>query len=199
MNRNVLCAALAASFVGAPASAQVFLDRSNWVTAAGGAVTTPDYSVFAPVDFVPGVSFDMGGFFDVLATGGSTGDADLNNVPNFVFDFSPGGLSSVTFSFDTEITAFAGLWSNTFVQDGFAVTTGNGNTYDLGALGGGAPSAAFIGIVEATAFDSVTFTTATPGGDDFVFFREFEFVSVPAPASAALLGLGAIAGVRRRR
>ncbi len=199
MTRTAMACAIVVSCAGATASAQTFLDRSNWVTAAGGAITTPDYAAFAPVDFEPGTPFDMGGFFHVTANGGSTGDADLNTVPNFVFDFSPGDLSSVTFTFETEITAFAGLWSNTFVQDGFAVTTGNGNTYDLGALGGGAPSAVFVGIVEATAFSTVTFHTAGPGGDDFVFFREFEFAYVPAPASAGLLALGAVVGVRRRR
>lgn len=38
-----------------------------------------------------------------------------------------------------------------------------------------------------------------PVGSDEVVTRTFELVVIPAPASAALLGLGVLAGVRRRR
>ena len=199
MFRSTLTAVVAIACVSATASAQTFLDRTAWEAAASGPVISPDYAAIGPVEFDPGVSADLGGFFDVLATGGVTGDADLNAAPNFVFDFDPAGLQSVTFTFDTPITAFGALWSNTFVQDGFAVTTGNGDTFDLEAVAGATLSSTFVGVIDAAGFSTLTFSTSPGGGDDFVFFNTFEFVEIPSPATAGLLGLGALAATRRRR
>lgn len=179
---------------------QTFLDRAAWAASAGGAIVSPDFLELGPVDFAPGVETDLGGFFDVMPTGGGPNSARLNDVPNFIFDFDPAGLTSVTFTFDTPITAFAALWSNTFVQDGFAVESGSGMFYDLGAIGGDPLGGEqFIGVVEDAGFSTLTFTTATPGGDDFVFFTAFEFVEVPAPGAAGVLAFAGLAGMRRRR
>ena len=200
MRYEALVTGAVVACAAAPALSQVFTTRTDWVTAAGGDITTPDYSTFGEIDFVPGSPTDLGGFFSVTAAGGATGDASLNSVPNFVFDFAPGGLSSVTFTFDAPITAFAALWSNTFVQDGFSVSTPE-ETYDLHSY---TPTlnAQFIGFVESSGFTTVTFTTTSPmggGGDDFVFFREFEFAAVPSPSGAALLALAGVGAARRRR
>lgn len=199
MYRSTLSAAVAVACVSATASAQTFLDRTAWETAAGGTVIAPDYAALAPVDFAPGVSVDLGGFYDVLATGGALGDADLNTVPNFVFDFDPSGLQSVTFTFDIPIVAFGADWSNTFVQDGFAVATSNGDSIDLEDAAGTLLSSTFVGFVDMSGINSVTFTTSPGGGDDFVFFTNFDFVEIPSPATAGLLGLSAFAAARRRR
>lgn len=195
---KLVCASAVVASVSGVASAQVFFDRGDWVAAAGGGVVSPDFSAFAPTEFAPGVSTDLGGFFSVTANGGALGDAELNTVPNFVFDFAPGGLASVEFNFDTPITAFAAVWSNTFVQDGFTVSSGS-TLYDLNVLSDPLGSQ-FIGFVEADGFSTVRFTTTVnPGnGDDLVFFNTFEYVPVPAPASAFVLGGAAIASRRRR-
>jgi hypothetical protein len=202
MFKKVILGAVAVAAVNATAfaGAGVFLDdEAGWLASADGTVVTPDYTTVAPVDFSPGVPTDLGGFYDVLATGGGPGSASLNGVPNFVFDFSPGGLSSVTFTFDTPITGFSGIWSNTFVQDGFQVSTPFAD-YDLGAISGNDLSARFIGIHEAAPFSTVTFSTASPvGGDDFVFFNSFNFVEIPAPGAVALLSVAGLVGTRRRR
>lgn len=200
MKRTLMASAALIACAGSAAYGQTFLDRASWEAAANGPVITPDLAAASPIDFAPGVATSVGGAFDVLATGGGVGDASLNAVPNFVFDFAPGGLSSVTFTFSTPITAFAGEWSNTFVQDGFAVESGSGAFYDLGLIGGEPlGSNQFIGVVEPGGFSTLTFTTATPGGDDFVFFTAFEFVEIPSPGTAALLGVAGVAAVRRRR
>jgi hypothetical protein len=195
---TTIAIALAAGSASAFAGAGVFIDdEAGWLANADGILVTPDYTALAPVDFDPGVSTNLGGFYDVLATGGAPGDANLNTVPNFVFDFSPGGLSSVTFTFDTPITGFSALWSNTFVQDGFRVSTPSAD-YDLNDLSANL-SAQFIGIHEATPFSTVTFSTTGAGGDDFVFFNTFNFVEIPTPGAAALLGVAGLAAARRRR
>lgn len=196
-NRTVAVSAVCVTALAGAAHAQVFLDRTAWVSAAG-AVTTPDVGALGEFSFAEGTPTDLGGFFTVTATGGPDGAAELNDVPNFVFDFAPGGLSSVTFTFDTPITAFAAVWSNTFVQDGFSVSTGT-NTYDLEAEAGDTLSSTFVGFVESSGFSTLTFTTNTPGGDDLVFFREFEYSVVPAPSAAAVLGFGGVLAARRRR
>jgi hypothetical protein len=195
ISRNLLAFAVVAS-AGATASAGIIFDRATWVSSVGGPVTTPDYSGFAPVDFPPDTPVDLGGNFTVTSTGGSTGDADLNTVPNFVFDFAPGGLSSVTFEFPTPILGFAALWSNTFVQDGFTVSSPF-NDYDLNVISSDL-NAQFIGFTEASPFTTVTFTATNDPGDDFVFFREFEF-AVPSPGAASALMAAGVLGLRRRR
>ena len=150
--------------------------------AAVGSSFTPDYASLAEIDFPLGTT-DFYGFFDVTTDGGpgtSANAARFNDVGNFVFDFDPVDLSSVTVTFPTPITGFAGLWSNTFVQDGMRVSTPL-NDYDLNALA--APlDAAFIGITEASPFDSIRFSTSENiPGDDFVFFRELTYAPVPEP------------------
>ena len=200
MSRATLFSATVVLVTSQVSFGQTFLDRAAWAASAGGAIVSPDFLELGPVNFASGVATDLGGFFDVMPTGGGPSSAQLNDVPNFIFDFDPNGLTSVTFTFDTPITAFAAEWSNTFVQDGFAVESGSGESYDLGAIGGNPLGInQFIGVVEADGFNTLTFTTATAGGDDFVFFTAFEFVEVPAPGGAAMLALGGLAALRRRR
>lgn len=191
-SRNILAVAVVASS-GAVASAGIIFDRTTWVSSVGGPVTTPDYSALAPVDFPDGVPVDLGGNFIVTAEGD---DADLNTVPNFVFDFSPGGLASVTFDFPTPILGFAAVWSNTFVQDGFTVSSPF-NDYDLNVISSDL-NMQFIGFTENAPFSTVTFTATNDPGDDFVFFRDFEF-AVPAPSAASALMAAGVVGLRRRR
>ena len=192
-------AALLFCFAAAPASGDIFLDRAGW-EAAVGEVTAPDYDALAPVDFPAGVT-DFYDFFDVTVDK-TDGTSNFNGAGNFVFSFDADEVRSVTFAFDEAITGFSALWSNTFVQAGFRVSSPF-NDYDLNAISDDV-NAQFIGFTEEAAFDTVTFSTTAPLGDDFVFFSDFDFgrtAAVPEPGSAALLAAAALAGgvVRRRR
>ena len=192
MKRAIAALALGGFATGA-ASGQIFFNETDWMNASGGNFVAPDYNNLAPISFPEGTT-DFYGYFDVTSVG--NGSATYNSARNFVFDFD--ALDTVTFTFDTPITSFAAIWSNTFVQDGFRVSTPF-NDYDLNVLDPGL-NAVFIGFVENTPFSTVTFTTSNPTmGDDFVFFNTFNFYEVPAPASAAILGMGGLVAARRRR
>lgn len=198
---GVLALAVLAS--AGTATGQVFFDEPSWSAASSGNFVAPDYVAIGPTLFPEGTT-NLGGFFDVTVeldpvTGGTFNpdfDAELNSVPNFVFDFDP--VDTVTFTFPTPITSFAALWSNTFLEDGFRVSTPF-NDYDLNVLADPL-NATFIGVVEATPFSTLTITTSSPTqGNDFVFFRQFNYYEIPAPGSAALLAIGGFAAARRRR
>ncbi len=173
----------------ATAQADVFFDQASY-DAASGTNVVPDYDSLAAIDFPLGTT-DFYGHFDVTSAGGAgtTGsDATFNSAGNFVWNFDPTNLSSVVFTFDEPIIGFSGNWSNTFVQDGFRVTTPS-NSYDLNDLVTDL-NATFIGITESTPFSTVTFSTSENiPGDDFVFFRAFTYAPVPEPASSAIAGL----------
>lgn len=197
---KLLSVAVVAS-CGAAASAQVFIDdQAGWEAAAVGPITAPDYVALGAALFDIG-STDYNGLFTVtVATNGASfnpdGDAEINAIGNFVFDFDP--VTSVTITFNEAITGFAANWSNTFVQDGFSVST-NTATYDLNVLADPL-SSTFIGVQEAAGFTSITLTTTDPNpGDDFVFFNSLQWSAVPSPGAAALAGLAGLAGLRRRR
>ena len=86
---------------------------------------------------------------------------------------------AVTFEFPTPIVGFAAVWSNTFVQDGFTVSSPF-NDYDLNVISNDL-NAQFIGFTENAPFSTVTFTATNDPGDDFVFFR---ISSSPSPPRA---------------
>ena len=192
MKRDMAALAVAGMATSA-ASGQVFFDETDWMNASSGDLVAPDYASIPAQNFPTGTT-NFAGLFDVTAVG--VGAADFNGVGNFVFDFD--GLDTVTFTFDTPISSFSGIWSNTFVEDGFRVSTPF-NDYDLNVLSDPL-NGAFIGFVENAPFSTVTFTTSSPTmGNDFVFFNTFNYYEVPAPASAAILGLGGLVASRRRR
>lgn len=190
---HAVLATAAIAVAASPAAAGAFLDRTDWV-ANTDEVVSPDYTPFANSTFEDGVPFDLGGDFTVTAQGG---DATLNQVPNFIFGFAVGGLSSVTFEFPAPITGFAAIWSNTFVEAGFTVSSPF-NDYNLNELSDPL-DAQFIGFTEDMPFTTVTFTPTNDPATDFVFFRDFEFAFVPAPGSPALLLCSAGLFARRRR
>ena len=199
MSRPAVAAtALLLLSAAAPASADVFFDRTAW-EAAVGEVTAPDYDALDPLDFPAGTT-DFYGFFDAVVEKAG-GTSNFNGVGNFVFSFDADEVRSVTFAFDEAITGFSANWSNTFVQAGFRVSSPF-NDYDLNGLSGDLNDQ-FIGFTEDAAFDTVTFTTTEPLGDDFVFFSEFDFggapAAVPEPGTFALLAVAAAGGVIRRR
>jgi hypothetical protein len=192
MKLAVLAAVLAVGAFAATANAASFVNEADWLNSLPVAPITFDAAAVAPIDFPPGIT-DLDGF-NVEVTGGATGDASLNAVPNWVFDFETNKVLSVKFIMDQPIVGFSGIWSNTFVQDGFVVSTPF-NTYDLHALVDPL-NAAFIGFTESQPFTEITFTSGFVGGDDFVFWNTFQY-AVPEPASLLLLSL-VLSALRRR-
>ena len=191
--RSHAAALAATALCASSASAGLFLDRADWVNALGGDVTSPDYAAFSNTTFTNGVPVDLGGNYTVTAEGGN---ATLNQVPNFIFGFSSTGLQTVTFEFPEPINGFAANWSNTFVEDGFSVSTPS-NTYALNEISDDL-DALFIGFTEDTPFTTIIFSATNDPGTDFVFFNTFEF-GVPAPGAVAMLLPIGLASARRRR
>ncbi|MEM8679163.1 MAG: hypothetical protein AAGF97_07420 [Planctomycetota bacterium] len=178
----------------------VFLDQGSYDAAVGSSIV-PDYANLAPIEFPLGTT-SFYGFFDVTSAGGPgtpQDAADYNAAENFVFDFDPANLSSVTFTLPTPAIGIAGFWSNTFVQDGFRVSTPF-NTYDLNSIADPL-SDTFIGITEDMPFDTVVFSTSQNiPGDDFVFFNGFSYAPVPEPAGGwGLVFAGGLVGLLTRR
>jgi len=187
---SAVIATVGVAVVASTATADVFFDRTDWV-ANTDSIVTPDYTPFIGTVFSDGVPVDLGGNFTVTAEGGN---ATLNQVPNFIIGFAAGGLHTVTFEFPEPINGFAAVWSNTFVQDGFTISTPF-NDYDMTTV----VSADFIGFTEDSTYTTVVFTAAADPGTDFIFFRDFEFAPVPAPGGSALLLCSAGLLARRRR
>ncbi|MEZ6319183.1 MAG: hypothetical protein R3B49_10610 [Phycisphaerales bacterium] len=199
MPRTMLIAGLALSGAVSAASAGVYLDHTGWIDAIPGATLhAPDFGAFGPTSFQPNTFTNLGGYFYLYMQGGSVGDATLETDGTFVFDFSPGGLRGVYFEFFGGIRGFGATWSNTAYDVGVSVDFVM-TRYDLNAIALPLDDQ-FVGIIDPmSGADVLAFLPTEIGGDDTLVIRDFEFITGPAPSTAVLLALGALAGIRRRR
>ena len=120
-----------------------------------------------------------------------TAYVDLPDLRLILEDGSVGGHTSYTFAFDEEFTSFYGQWESV---DGSVLLNAAGDSLDLFDFATGDPDS-FFGFVSDTPTDSFTLTL---GEGDF----ERLFLApgvIPEPASAALLALGGVALLARRR
>ncbi|MEQ8770522.1 MAG: hypothetical protein RIB60_08440 [Phycisphaerales bacterium] len=215
MNKLLAIAAAASFGVASSASANVVVnggfelgtgtDSDNWTEFGGGAAgTLSERSSVAP----------LAGNFSHIIT--AVGDATVGASAGINYNsISDGGLASlaenttVTLTFDAETNlgpggvAFYALRvldsSGAIVADtglqGFGTGSITSATLNVPSFGA-APSDAYAAFVEivvnAGAFDG---STASAKIDNVVVTGTL----VPTPASAALLGLGGLAAVRRRR
>ncbi len=172
-----------------------FDDQSAWEAAAGGAATVDDLSSYGVVSLTLGSNGFFNGYSIDLA-GTDDGNTNVNSATNLAFTLN-GGLDSITFVFDQPVLGFGGVWLNTFVSNGLSVTI-DGQTFNVEDTVA-APDFEFVGYASDTPFTTATLTATNPsGGTEFAAISDVLFV-VPTPASAAMLGLGGLAMVRRRR
>ncbi len=197
MKHTLLAATAAAVSLSAAATAQVTTttDRTTFEAGLSNPLVidfagVPDES-FTAADAFAGIDF---GFFTVTSEtlSGFDGDVSIVNEQLGLFpDDAFGGTPSFTLTFDSPVTAFG---ADTFFINSDLPVTVDGQTFgtatDIGLVGDG-----FIGFTSPTPFSSVTF------GPEFDSFRldNLTFDVVPEPTSLALLGLGGLTLLRRRR
>ncbi len=191
-----VAAASAAAVVASGAHAQsVFTDFGAWEAAAGGSSVTDDFSSYGLVDLVLG-SNDFNGY-SIILEGTGTGGTNINGATNLVFTLGA-DLESITFEFDQPLLGFGATWLNSFVSNGLTVEV-NGQLFNLEDTIA-APNFDFIGFAGGGAFNNPTITVTNPtGATEFAAISDLSFAVVPAPASAALLGLAGLTAARRRR
>lgn len=212
MRITLISAVVVAAGVASSASAQftVFTDRSAWEAAVSGAITTETFNSTAPMSFADGQTLDTGllqvtrdgsanggdGALDILA-GGAFGNIDGTNFLDAETGADP--HERVEFGFNGQaVTAFGADFFSPFSGDGVGVEI-DGELFLLDYITDF--NTGFFGVVSTGSFDSV----AVVGNPDTPSFQELwsadnvSYAAVPAPSTAALLGLGGLAAARRRR
>lgn len=203
------CAAIACAG-GAISQVQVFTDRAAWEAAVGDFVTE-DFNAIAPQIINDGATLDTG-LLQITRDGSANGadglleiepGANFGNVDGTTFISGETGAEpheTVRISAGAPITAFGADWFSPFSGDGIAIQAGD-DVVLLDSIAGF--DIGFVGII---AMGSASFSEIQiVGTADPITFQElwsadnFSFAVVPAPASAALLGLGGLAATRRRR
>lgn len=216
MRSGIIVCAISAVAGSASAQLQVFTDRGAWEAALGGAATfTEDFNGVAPQligDETMAGSLDTGLITIGIDPNGTTATpTDLLIAPgsafgnidgtNFVDGFTGANAGEPSAIFNVD---FNGLSAFAFGADFRSPGSGSGIKLVVGndeasllSIGG---SQSFFGVIASSNFEGFKIERDGSSGvfgevwsaDNFTF-------AVPAPASAALLGLGALAGVRRRR
>ncbi|MEO1128481.1 MAG: hypothetical protein AAFX05_02100 [Planctomycetota bacterium] len=186
--------ALCTSFSSAAVTSHTTV--ASFDAANGVASTLDDLSSYGTVSLNLGTNAFPSGYSIDLA-GASDGSTELNGATNLVFTLAPGGLDSLTFNFDQPIVGFGATWLNSFVSNGLNVTI-DGQTTNLESIIA-EPNFDFIGFSSDVPFTTATVTLLDPAGSsEFAAISEVYF-AVPAPGSAAALGLAGVALIRRRR
>lgn len=129
---------------------------------------------------------------DVAAMG------DFEAADQYRFDISVDG--GTTFAFSQTASADENIAQLYTVASGATSTLNDPMTFDGSVLDNNFATFTFTGLNLAVTGDIVLrFVATTDGGTEAFAWRNANIEVIPAPASAALLGLGGIAALRRRR
>ena len=201
--------ALATAATTSLAQVTVYTDRAAWEAAVGGAFSLENFNDLTTGDILDGATLDTGVL--QITRDGSPNNADgalaispgtlFGNIDGTNFLDGETGASPherVDFRFNGQaVFAFGADFTSPFSGDGIGIEFA-GEVFLLDGIGGGA---SFFGLVSSGDVASVVSIVGSP---DAITFQELwqadNFVyAVPAPASAALLGLGGLVATRRRR
>jgi len=187
--KNVVNAVLLVSslFLGTAQAGIIFYDnQTDWEAAVGaGNVVTEDFSDTTLIDGLT-ITSDYSSF---AIAGGNMEDR-----------LAP-GQTDTTFSFDSEINAFGGLFDLAGPGGqgtGILVTLSTGEvlTTEISP----SLSGEFFGFVSDNSFNAISFNIGTSSGRAETYNMSSAFVaSVPEPTSIALLSLGLIAFAARSK
>lgn len=201
--------ALAAAATTSLAQVTVYTDRAAWEAAVGGAFSLENLNDLTPGPIADGSTLDTGVLQITRDGSPNGGDGALDIDPGSAFGnidgtpFLAGETGAapherVDFRFNGQsVFAFGADFTSPFSGDGIGIEFA-GEIFLLDSIGSGA---SFFGLVSSGDVASVVSIVGSP---DPITFQELwqadNFVyAVPAPASAALLGLGGLVATRRRR
>ena len=210
--RSVITICALAAYAGtASAQITVFTDRASWDAAVGGNFVLEDFNSTTPQDILDGQTLDTG-LLQITRDGspnnadgnlaisdGSTfGDIDGTNYLDGETGVTP--HENVLFGFNgNPVYAFGADFVSPFSGDGINLSVG-GQLFSLDVIGSGS---GFFGIVNLDG--SAVGDIAIVGDPADITFQELwqadnvVYAAVPAPGTAALLGLGGLVAMRRRR
>jgi hypothetical protein len=209
--KGLIAVCAVAAYAGTASSQiMVFTDRAAWEAAAGSFVVE-DFNSSAVQTIAPGATLDTG-LLQVTRDGspnGNDGDLEIRdggsfgNIDGTNFLFGETGVTpheNTLFGFNgQDVFAFGADFASPFSGDGINISAG-GQLFSLEDIGGGS---GFYGIVNMSgaSLGSVSFV-GDPGDITFQELWQADNVSyavVPTPATAALLGLGGVFAIRRKR
>ena len=219
-------AVLAASMAASSQAALITYSSQSSFQQAAGATTLETFSNAKPGVSVANYLESFNGFTlstvangdrSGIATGRVSSSTDNRSIPsNFIgqqffgWGNGPAGTGSgnaaptMTFTFATGVSAFGFDWFNTDTSDTYSVIVNNQQRFLIPKASGTAATG-FLGIVATNGetFTSVTIQTSTYGGTITTAGLDNVRVSapkaVPEPAGLALLGIGLLGVVARRR
>jgi hypothetical protein len=206
----VLCAAAAAVSV-AHAQVMVFTSRAAWEAAVGGAYVLENLNGAAVQTIAPGATLDTG-LLQITRDGSpNNNDGDLEirpgtsfgNIDGTNFLYGETGIEPhemTHFGFNgQDVFAFGADFVSPYSGDGIDIVAG-GTRYSLSGIGGGS---GFLGMVDlgGASLGAISFA----GSLEPITFQELwqadniSYAAVPAPAGFALIGLGGLIALRRKR
>lgn len=203
MNRTSLiaCAAIAASAGAASATLSGAATDEASFQSLLATQQTEDFNSLTPGDLPYNTPVSLGlltGQAD--GTSGFPGDFalvdDLGNIELAMFIDNGGNIPSFTITFPSPVDAFGARYEAVNGPPALAVVV-DGETVDIASL---INADGYVGITSNSTFTSVTFIDTSTGGLEFFRMDDVTFGRrIPAPASAAMLGLAGLAATRRRR
>lgn len=210
MRDVVFACAVAVAAGSSSAQFTVYTDRAAWESAVGGDFFLEDFNSVTTQEIADGSSLNTGLITISRDGSGNMADGGLAISPGTQFgnidgtnhlDGETGAAphENVKVSFNgLDVVAFGADFASPFSGDGIALQVGN-ELFLLDTIPGF--DIGFFGVVaNSGTFDSVSIV-GNPADDTFQELWQADNFSfaVPAPSTAAALGLAGLAGIRRRR